>query len=579
MDSSGQPTDSDTSLFASLPEESIERLGDLAKPVRLAAGEWLFHEGDQADCAYFVQSGRVQVLSDDVIIRTVRRGAVIGELAPLTGGTRAASARAQRDCHLWRVGRDEFEQLITADPQFALVLCRALGSKLAEHRSPVTASQPPRRIAIVALCGGVSTDDLADRLAAQLASAGEAAVLRSGESALHADHVAAIERAETLSRYVMLSVGDRPGDPWTDAALAEADRVIAVSRGLPISAWSAHTRALQGCELLSLGSSISGALLQALEPEVAKTIPDETAMDRWIALAARRFAQRAVGIVFSGGGARAFAHLGVVEALRAAGVRIDRVGGVSMGAIVAGAVGVEMDDATMFETFHRYFVDQNPSGDYTLPAFSLVRGLRTRRLLAEAFGTATIESLPLRFFCVSADLNSRSAVIHRAGPLHEAVFASLALPGVFPPVPTPDGRLLVDGGVLDNLPVGTMAADAEGPVIAVDLTRVEAWRPRSLTPPRSWRARARRLISGQDVELPRLAETMFRTLAVGSQDTVAAARRHADIVIRPDVERAGLLDWKALPRMREAGRDAVHRLMEADPDAFRALGRGSASAQ
>jgi NTE family protein len=562
--------EADPSFLASLPEESIRRLRDLARSIHLTAGEWLFHEGDPAECAYVVQSGRVEVVSDDRIIRTVRRGAVIGELAPLTGGTRAASARAQRDCHLWRLGRDEFESLITTDQQFALALCRALGNKLAEHRSPVTRWQPPRRIALVPLTVGLSTDDLADRLAAELAPAGEAAVLRPGEFASDDDHVTAIGRAEEGSRYVILGVGDQPGDPWSDAALAEADRVIAVSRGLPRSAWLAHALALHGCELLSLGSSTSGELLRALEPTAVQTVPDETAMGRWVALVARRLAQRSVGIVFSGGGARAFAHLGVVEALRAAGVQLDRVGGVSMGAIVAGTVALEMDDDTMFQTFHRYFVDQNPSGDYTLPAFSVVRGLRTRRLLAEAFGETMIESLPLRFFCVSADLNSRSAFIHREGSLHEAVFASLALPGIFPPVPTSDGRLLVDGGVLDNLPVGAMAADAEGPVIAVDLTRVEPWRPRPVTASRSWPARARRLITGQDVELPRLAETMLRTLAVGSSDTVAAAREHADIVIRPVMEGAGLLDWKQLPHVRDAGRDAVRRLIEADPDVLQA---------
>jgi len=570
MGSWEQPSDAATSFLAILPDESIDRLRGLAKPVRLATGDWLFHEGDAADCAYIVQSGRVHVVSDGQIIRTVRRGAVIGELAPLTGGTRTASVRAQRDCHLWRLGRDEFEQLITADQQFALALCRTLGSKLGEHRSPVSQWQTARRIAIVGLSGGVSPDNLADRLAARLASAGEPVVLRSGAFATHADAVAAIERAEMNGVYVVLSVGAPPGDPWTDAALAEADRVIAVSRGDPIGAWLAHSGALHGCELLSLGSPISGVLLRGLEPNAVQTISDETAMDRWIALAARRLAQRAVGIVFSGGGARAFAHLGVVEALRGAGVQIDRIGGVSMGAIVAGAVAVEMDDDTMFQTFHRYFVDQNPSGDYTLPAFSVVRGLRTRRLLADAFGETTIESLPLRFFCLSADLNSRSAFIHRIGLLHEAVFASLAVPGIYPPVPTSDHRLLVDGGVLDNLPVGVMAAEAEGPVIAVDVTRVEAWRPRRVTPAGPWRARTRRLITGQDGELPRLAETMFRTLALGSSDTVAAARQHADIVIRPVVERAGLLDWKQLPQMRDAGRDAVRQLMDADPDALRA---------
>lgn len=456
-----QPSEAATSFLAILPEETLDRLRGLASAVHLAPGEWLFHEGDQADCAYIVQSGRMHVVSEGQIIRTVRRGAVIGELAPLAGGTRAASVRAQRDCHLWRLGREDFEQLIASDQQFALALCRTLGSKLAEHRSPVSQWQPARRIAIVGLSGGVSTDNLADRLAAHLASAGKPVVLRSCEFATHTDAVAAIDRAEMTGLYVVLSVGAPPGDPWTDAALAEADRVIAVTRGQPIGAWLAHARALHGCELLSLGSPVSRVLLRTLEPKEAQTIPDETALDRWITLAARRLAQRAVGIVFSGGGARAFAHLGVVEALRGAGVQIDRVGGVSMGAAVAGAVAVEMDDDTMFQTFHRYFVDQNPSGDYTLPAFSVVRGLRTRRLLAEAFGETTIESLPLRFFCLSADLNSRSAVVHRTGLLHEAIFASLAVPGIYPPVPTSDHRLLVDGGMLDNLPVGVMAADAE----------------------------------------------------------------------------------------------------------------------
>jgi NTE family protein len=186
----------------------------------------------------------------------------------------------------------------------------------------------------------------------------------------------------------------------------------------------------------------------------------------------------------------------------------------------------------------------------------------------EAFGDVRIEQLPLRFFCVSVDLNARSLFVHRSGPLGDAVFASLAIPGVFPPIPTAEGRLLVDGGVLDNLPVETMARDAEGPVIAVDVTRVVPWEPRLDGPRTSWRARAASVISGQPHELPRLAETMFRTLVVGSRDTVATARRHADLVITPQVDGAGLLDWKQLPRMRDAGRAAVRELLEADPEAL-----------
>src|ERR1700733_2573775 len=106
---------SETSWLDSLPAESIEQLRNQAESIRLKAGEWLFHEGDEADCAYVVRSGRVQVVNDDRIIRTARRGGVIGELALLTGGTRTASVRALRDCRLWRLGRNAFEDLIVAD--------------------------------------------------------------------------------------------------------------------------------------------------------------------------------------------------------------------------------------------------------------------------------------------------------------------------------------------------------------------------------------------------------------------------------------------------------------------------------
>lgn len=339
----------EASFLAELPKDSWDRLRDQAESVRLKMGEWLFHEGDQADCAYVVRSGRLHVVSEGRIVRTARRGDVIGELALLTGGTRAASVRALRDCHLWRVGRKEFEHLIMADQQFAVSLCRALGSKLAEHRSPVSQRQPPRRIAIIALDAEVSSDDVAAGLASELARAGGTTVLRSGEFPADADHTAAVERAEARSRWVVLSAGTGPGDQWTDTCLAEADRVIAVSRGRPTHDWIVHAPLLRGCELIILGPSGADALLQTFEPGVVQSLPDETAVRRYLALGARRLSGRAVGIVFSGGGARAFAHLGVVQELRARGVQIDRAGGVSMGALVAGAVAAQWDDDTIFQ--------------------------------------------------------------------------------------------------------------------------------------------------------------------------------------------------------------------------------------
>jgi predicted acylesterase/phospholipase RssA len=288
--------------------------------------------------------------------------------------------------------------------------------------------------------------------------------------------------------------------------------------------------------------------------------------DRCLAAGARRLTGNAIGIVLSGGGARAFAHLGVVEELRSAGVVIDKVAGVSLGAAVGAGVAMGHGADELTELFRGGFTEANPTGDYTVPAFSLIRGERTRELLRGYVGEQRFEELPTRFFCLSCDLIAREAVIHRTGPMFEPVLASLSIPGVFPPISTDDGRLLVDGGVLDNLPVSTMSGTGEGPVIAVDVGgRMGDFRK----PQRPGIAKLgrpiRRYLTGSEAELPRLGETIVRTVTVGSIDTDEAARRHADLVIVPELEGIGLLDWRQLERTRELGRAAARKALERAP--------------
>jgi NTE family protein len=240
---------------------------------------------------------------------------------------------------------------------------------------------------------------------------------------------------------------------------------------------------------------------------------------------------------------------------------------VSLGSLVAASLAAGFSAEESYRAFERNFVATNPTNDYAVPAYSLIRGAKTRRLLTEAFGERRVEELPLRLFTLSCDLVGRRTVLHSTGRLVDAVYASLAIPGVFPPVATPDGRLLVDGGVLDNLPVAMMAETGEGPVIAVDVTgRIGLVDGRGR--PRAARVAGpiRRLLTGSEAAIPRLGETIVRTVAVGSTDTVAAARRHADLVISPAVEGIGLMDWKALPRAVELGRRAAREALATKPD-------------
>jgi predicted acylesterase/phospholipase RssA len=124
----------------------------------------------------------------------------------------------------------------------------------------------------------------------------------------------------------------------------------------------------------------------------------------------------------------------------------------------------------------------------------------------------------------------------------------MSIPGIFPPVVIGQ-RLLVDGGVLDNMPVSTMAADGEGPIIAADVTEPEQ---RSLA---------------VDEAPPQigLIDTLARVMNLGTTDTEAHGRRHADLLITPDKEDVGRLEFHMLDTMRDAGRKATLRALENAP--------------
>lgn len=551
-------------LLKGLPEEQLEALGRQLTERRVPAGEWILREGDPATSMFIIRRGHVEIVAEgppERLIHVLRRGAVLGELALLASRTRSASARARYDVELLELERSAFEQLILEAPSFSLGLIRAMGAELAETRTQEPRETPPRRVTVLGLDSAAPVAEVADGIAAGLRNYGAVALLRAGE-------LSTIEQAEGDADRVVLCAepADNDGDQWTELCLTEADLVLAITTGAPSPSWMRRHALLTGCELLVLGSRLADGALESLQARQLQVIADPS--DRRAALEAtsRRMAGRSVGVVLSGGGARALAHLGVLEELDAAGINFDRVAGVSLGSLVAAAAAAGWTHEEMYEAFQRAFVDSNPTNDYAPPAYSLIRGSKTRRLIADAFGDRRIEELSRRFFSLSCDLITHETVLHRTGRIFDAVYPSLSVPGLFPPVATPDGRLLVDGGMLDNLPVATMAQQGEGPVIGVDVGRKagEFKKPhpplitRMLTP-------LRRALTGSEAEIPRLQETIMRSVTLGSVDSATAARAHCDLAISPAVEGIGIMDWERFPRMRELGRRATREALEANP--------------
>jgi NTE family protein len=549
-------------LLAGFSGEVGARLTTEPEHLHLAAGEWLFHEGERADSAYLIRSGRVEIVVEhptEVVLRQVKRGAMVGELALLMHGIRSVSARASRDSELTQLTREQFEQLVLGSPMFALGLLRSMAAQVAGNRAPSGAPTLPGSIAVVALDPGAPVARIGAELGVGLAAHRKIAELKPDVDRSESDFRGLLKRTEAMHDVVVLTTDSTTGsDPWSRFCLKEADVVIAVTTGSPSPTWLERAPMLQECELIVIDAPLSAAVQLALSPREVHVMHGAGALTACIAGIARRLAGRSVGLVLSGGGARALAHLGVLEELEKTGLVIDRYGGASMGAIVSGLAARGTASGGIIELCRRLVIDANPSNDYTVPAYSLIRGMKARRALEQVFGDDRIEELQRRWFCVSSDLVARELIVHRTGLMADAVYSSMALPGIYPPIPTVDGRMLVDGGVIDNLPVEAMASRAEGPIIAVDVSQRLGMVPPAARPGLERLARRmRRLLTGNERPMPPLRETIHWTIALGSNDTVAAGIRHADLVISPRVEGIGILDWKQLPRALEVGRQAA----------------------
>jgi len=175
-----------------------------------------------------------------------------------------------------------------------------------------------------------------------------------------------------------------------------------------------------------------------------------------------------IGLVLGGGAARGFAHIGVIHALKERGITPDIVVGTSMGAVVGGCHVNNQLEA--LESWARALTLRRVLGylDVRLGGSGLIGGGRLARQLEEAIGAIAIEELPVRFAAIATEVGTGHEIWLTRGALSLALRASYALPGVFPPVRI-GGRWLVDGALVNPVPVSAARAFGARVVIAVNL--------------------------------------------------------------------------------------------------------------
>ncbi len=543
-------------LFAGLDGAALSALADQMEWFALGGGHVLFDQHEDSDGLFLLIYGRLGATrrEPDGRVRqlgTISPGECVGETGLIADERRYARVVALRDCELLFLPRSGFERLAGRHPESMLKIVQLVLRRFYATRNRPTT---PNCFALLPAMAGIDVAGFGQRLGQALGGF-ERLELIDAAAADHRPGDWFAER-EAAMRH-LLYVGD--DDPaWRERCVRQSDCVLLLvdaSRPpelvdrLPLPSRSQHV-------------PLHLVFLQKGDPRPGSTrlwrerLPDAQGHhhirnDADLQRLVRRLLGRATGLVLSGGGARGFAQLGAIRALREAGYAFDWIGGASIGAIVGAGLACDWSDDQMDAAYREHFVRANPLADWTVPLVALRSGHRVGRQLRAAFGAREIDDLPIPFFCVSSNLSDGALEVHEHGPLWTWLRASSAIPGVLPPVLSA-GRVLVDGGVIDNLPVAEMRKRMAGDIVAIDVGlqyRLEAHHDETELPP-WWRLLPQ--LFGKHSR-PSIGEILLRSGMVNSAATVARRRKQSKLLLQPPLDGIDLLDWQAFDRAVAAG--------------------------
>lgn len=590
--------------FSSDDADLIENIQSEAEFIDLPSGGVLFLQGELSDDVYFLLSGRLrafaEVAGESTTLGEIGRGETVGELALFTGEPRSASIVALRNSSVVKVTQRLVERALAKSPQIALQMTRIIIERFRRSERQRQAPVIPVNICILPISAGIDAMALAHSIRAARGEDGEAIAIigpedidkrfggdtaNTGWQGIVARYIGEIE---ARSKAVYL-VTDGSESAWTQLCLHHSDEIMLLadaSQGPGIS--SAETRYLAGDAPISIArqtlvllhdtetKSPTGTARWLSARHVARHIHIRPKLARDIRRMARIISGNAIGIVFAGGGAKGFAHVGVMKALEEAGIEVDFVGGTSIGAIMGTCLALDLPADVISVAVHKAFLRHpkgNITGDYNfIPLVSLIKGKRTHGAMAQAIEEAAgadidSEDTWKTFFVVASDFSTGNEAILNKGNLVRNVIASYAIPGALPPVFI-DGHMMFDGGTFNNFPVDVMVRLGAGQIIGVDLSTdhgrifeidripgtiahlLDKFRPRKK----------------QRYRLPTVPETLLTSSFISSLSKQKTMRKFADLLFQPRIERVGLLEWKRYEDIVAAGYNHAKQLLAAESE-------------
>jgi len=581
-------------LFVGLNEEIVRSLINHMEFQSIPSNTVLIKQNAVSDAMWIVIDGQFQVskLTNDgdyQKLAVLGRGETIGEIGVSCDTPRRSDVKAIRDSTVAKLTRPSFETILR---QYPVEINRTFITSVVGHlqRNRISKIKSAETFALVFLSTHLNTEKIATQLVQSLAKYGTTTALTSQQvdiafnqtglaQSSFEDHLNKallqwLSEQEIAHRH-LIYILDNDLSNWSKRCLRQADHIIFCVDAQDSPAMSQQEQVL----LAEIGDKDIKQTLILIHPDTT-TIPSHSShwlenrtinIHHHIKLSSIKDYQRvsrfltgnAVGLVLGGGAARGFAHVGVMRAFKELNIPIDLIGGNSMGAVIAAQYAMQWDFDQMIERTQQLCLQ----GDrFTVPVISIFSGNRMTQGLKKMFADSCIEDLWRHFFSISCNISRATVMTHQQGSLLSAVLNSNAPPGLFPPQVI-QGDLLVDGALLNNVPVDVMAKINEGGhIIAVDINAREdlLGNTDNIGGINGWQLLINKLNPfGQKINFPNLIEILTRASIIGG----LAQRKKlitgvADLYLQPPVNHFPLMGYKHAKAIEQAGYDYAIKALQ-----------------
>ncbi|KPA10746.1 patatin-like phospholipase domain-containing protein 7-like isoform X1 [Candidatus Magnetomorum sp. HK-1] len=594
-----------TDLFGQLSRSALRDVMSELTHVHVRGGGTLYRINDPGDCMFIVITGRLLVYSilpdqSQKMITEIGPGEYVGELELIMEENRALTIKAIRDTELLKLSKLGFEHLVKKHPNALLHITQTVVKRIRKVAFSKEQSSSLRTITLLHAGTYWDINAFTESFIPVLEKQGATLVLTSerldhflGSGMSKVDFGRWDEKdnrivewlCEQERNYRFVVYQSDPGlTPWTRRCIRQADRILLLASARGSHEYNAVEHYIFGRARDTTNARIELIILH----DDSVTRPTNTT--RWLNKRSvmrhhhvqnyrikhyerivRFLTDNAVGLVLGGGGARGCAHIGVIQALQEAGIEFDMIGGTSAGSGIGALLAMRQDVITMRYQIREGFLEKKPFKRFSLPVYAIMDRLIVDQISKNWFGNLQIEDLWINFFCISTNLTNGEVVIHNKGPVWKATRSSSSLPGIFAPM-VENHQILVDGGVLDNIPAAKMKSLCGGPVILVNVTPKKDLTvdfdyehyPSPLKTLWSW---VNPMIN--PIRVPSLMDIMMRVAGLSSLKKINAEEKISDLILNPPLENFGLLAFSEMDRIIDLGykytRDAIKDLKIKDP--------------